>query len=43
MSNPVIKVITPAPVAEPRGATWAAAAVVWLARVVFVPNMKLPS
>jgi uncharacterized membrane protein YtjA (UPF0391 family) len=43
MSNPVIKVFVPAAVAEPRGASWVAAAAVWLARVLFVPHAKLPS
>jgi len=43
MSNPVIKVLVPAAVAEPRGAPWAAAAAVWVARVLFAPHLKVPS
>ena len=36
MSNPVIKVLVPQAVAAPRGARWAAAAAVWVARALFV-------
>jgi hypothetical protein len=43
MSTPLIKVLVPAAVAEPRGACWAAAVAVWIARVLFAPPMKVPA
>ena len=43
MSPHVIKVFAPMPIAEPRGARWAAAAVGWMTRVLFALQTKVPS
>ena len=34
MSEPLMKVLSPPPTRTPRGAEWAAAGVVWLARIL---------
>ena len=41
MSNPVIRVLVPRAVAAPRGAQWAAAAALWIARTLFRRNAEL--
>jgi hypothetical protein len=43
MSTELIKVVTPQTVVAPRGARWAAAAVVWITRVLFAHPSKLES
>jgi hypothetical protein len=43
MSSELVKVVAPQTVVAPRGARWAAAAVVWITRVLFARPSKLES
>ena len=39
MSEPLMKVLSPPPTRTPRGAEWAAAGFVWLARVLWARSV----